>query len=309
VPLWPIHRENRVKRVILATYQAASGGGAAAMDELVESTRANLEGRHFEPKVLPHPYAFNLFSHNTAIDPETGYNDEETKVIQETRLYDPDKNETRPMRSKEDAQDYRYFPEPDLPPLLVDSEWLQDVRHFDIINLFASRSAELDRRPALQSDSTARYPAGRSLRLAFRQRFPAQPAKLVIGVTQPTGGSGVRGVTVLPHDSFSGSAARFVFAENLQRLEDLDTRRTNRVGTEVIALRKELAKAPPCALEERKEARKLTGLLQRRLRFVARRLLLPILRRLPRPPRRYRRCDPRLDATLQPHDRRGRHPL
>ena len=35
--------------------------------------------------MLPHPYAFNLFSHNTAIDPETGYNDEETKVIKETR--------------------------------------------------------------------------------------------------------------------------------------------------------------------------------------------------------------------------------
>ena len=85
VPLWPIHRKNRIKRVILSTYQAASGGGAAAMDELVQSTRASLEGRTHPPKVLPHPYAFNLFSHNTAIDPETGYNDEETKVIRETR--------------------------------------------------------------------------------------------------------------------------------------------------------------------------------------------------------------------------------
>ncbi len=85
VPLWPIHRENRIKRVIIATYQAASGGGAAAMDELVESTRAHLEGRDYQPKVLPHPYAFNLFNHNTTIDPATGYNDEETKVIKETR--------------------------------------------------------------------------------------------------------------------------------------------------------------------------------------------------------------------------------
>ena len=76
---------NRIKRVILSTYQAASGGGAAAMQELVESTRANLDGQAFQPKVMPHPYAFNLFSHNTAIDPETGYNDEETKVIKETR--------------------------------------------------------------------------------------------------------------------------------------------------------------------------------------------------------------------------------
>jgi aspartate-semialdehyde dehydrogenase len=85
VPLWPIHKANRIKRVILSTYQAASGAGAAAMEELVESTRASLDGRPFTPKVIPHPYAFNVFSHNTAIDPDTGYNDEETKVIKETR--------------------------------------------------------------------------------------------------------------------------------------------------------------------------------------------------------------------------------
>jgi aspartate-semialdehyde dehydrogenase len=85
VPLWPIHRQNRIKRMIVSTYQAASGAGAAAMDELVESTRAYLDGRPFTPKVIPLPYAFNVFSHNTAIDPETGYNDEETKVINETR--------------------------------------------------------------------------------------------------------------------------------------------------------------------------------------------------------------------------------
>ena len=71
--------------MIISTYQAASGAGAAAMEELVESTRANLDGQAITPKVMPHPYAFNLFNHNTAIDPETGYNDEETKVIKETR--------------------------------------------------------------------------------------------------------------------------------------------------------------------------------------------------------------------------------
>jgi aspartate-semialdehyde dehydrogenase len=85
MPLWPIHRVNRIKRVIISTYQAASGGGAAAMQELVESTRASLDGQAFGPTVLPHPYAFNLFSHNTPIDPETGYNEEESKVIKETR--------------------------------------------------------------------------------------------------------------------------------------------------------------------------------------------------------------------------------
>ena len=85
VPLWPIHRKNRVKRLVIATYQAASGAGAAAMRELEDATRAYLNGLPFQQKVLPHPYAFNLFSHNTAIDPDTGYNGEETKVIQETR--------------------------------------------------------------------------------------------------------------------------------------------------------------------------------------------------------------------------------
>jgi len=49
-------------------------------------------------------------------------------VVQETRLYDPDRGETRPMRSKEDAQDYRYFPDPDLPPLVIDDAWIERVR-------------------------------------------------------------------------------------------------------------------------------------------------------------------------------------
>jgi aspartate-semialdehyde dehydrogenase len=85
VPLWPIHQKNPIKRLIISTYQAASGAGAAAMQELVDSTRAYLDGKPFTPKVMPHPYAFNVFNHNTAIDPETGYNDEETKVIRETK--------------------------------------------------------------------------------------------------------------------------------------------------------------------------------------------------------------------------------
>jgi aspartate-semialdehyde dehydrogenase len=84
-PLWPIHKANRIERLIVSTYQAASGGGAAAMEELRESTRAYLEGREYAHKVLPHPYAFNRFSHNTRVDPVSGYNEEETKVREETR--------------------------------------------------------------------------------------------------------------------------------------------------------------------------------------------------------------------------------
>jgi aspartate-semialdehyde dehydrogenase len=85
VPLWPIHRQNRIKRLILSTYQAASGAGAAAMEELLQSTRASLAGESYQPKVLPHPYAFNVFNHDTKVDSETGYNEEETKVIRESR--------------------------------------------------------------------------------------------------------------------------------------------------------------------------------------------------------------------------------
>jgi aspartate-semialdehyde dehydrogenase len=83
--LWPIHRRNRIERLVLATYQAASGAGAAAMEELCAATRAHLDGRSFRQKVLPHPYAFNVFSHDTRIDPVTGYNEEEAKIMSEAR--------------------------------------------------------------------------------------------------------------------------------------------------------------------------------------------------------------------------------
>ncbi len=83
-PLWPIHKINRIQRMIVSSYQAASGAGAAAMEELRESTRAYLEGREYKNTVLPHPYAFNLFSHNSKIDPSNGYNEEEIKVMRET---------------------------------------------------------------------------------------------------------------------------------------------------------------------------------------------------------------------------------
>jgi aspartate-semialdehyde dehydrogenase len=84
-PLWPIHQANRIVRLVIASYQSASGAGAAAMEELRESTRAYLEGRAYQQRVLPHPYAFNVFSHNARIDPATGYNEEEIKVREETR--------------------------------------------------------------------------------------------------------------------------------------------------------------------------------------------------------------------------------
>jgi len=55
-------------------------------------------------------------------------NEDGGTVVQETRLYDPDRDETRSMRSKEDAMDYRYFPDPDLLPLEISKEWIERVR-------------------------------------------------------------------------------------------------------------------------------------------------------------------------------------
>lgn len=49
------------------------------------------------------------------------------RLVQETRLYDPDRDETRTMRTKEDADDYRYFPDPDLPPLVISPGWIKEI--------------------------------------------------------------------------------------------------------------------------------------------------------------------------------------
>ncbi len=85
VALAPLHRVHPIKRLQIATYQSASGAGAAAMEELRQATSAALEGRAFDHKVLPHPYAFNLFSHNADIEADSGYNGEELKAAAETR--------------------------------------------------------------------------------------------------------------------------------------------------------------------------------------------------------------------------------
>jgi aspartate-semialdehyde dehydrogenase len=84
VPVWPLHKVNPVRRIIVSTYQAASGAGRPAMEELEETTRAWAEGRTVEPKVLPYSLAMNLFCHNSPIG-ENGYNQEEMKMTNETR--------------------------------------------------------------------------------------------------------------------------------------------------------------------------------------------------------------------------------
>lgn len=83
MPIFPLHQKYPIKKIVVSTYQAASGGGWEAMEELRLATQAYLKGEKFSPNVLPHPYGFNLFSHNSAID-EKGYNEEEMKMVQET---------------------------------------------------------------------------------------------------------------------------------------------------------------------------------------------------------------------------------
>jgi aspartate-semialdehyde dehydrogenase len=84
VPLWPLHTRHRVRRIVVSTYQAISGAGAKAMEELEAQTRDVLAGKAAVPRELPYQIAFNLFSHNTAIGTD-GYCEEETKMIRETR--------------------------------------------------------------------------------------------------------------------------------------------------------------------------------------------------------------------------------
>ncbi|KAG9129449.1 hypothetical protein Leryth_013045 [Lithospermum erythrorhizon] len=80
----PLHRRAKVTRMVVSTYQAASGAGAAAMEELLQQTREVLEGQEPTCEIFNQQYAFNLFSHNAPIM-SNGYNEEEMKLVKETR--------------------------------------------------------------------------------------------------------------------------------------------------------------------------------------------------------------------------------
>jgi aspartate-semialdehyde dehydrogenase len=82
--IWPIHQAAGIRKVVVSTYQSASGAGAAAMQELEDQVQEHVAGKEITRKVFPHQIAFNLFSHNTKMA-ENGYNEEENKVIEETR--------------------------------------------------------------------------------------------------------------------------------------------------------------------------------------------------------------------------------
>ena len=84
VAVYPLHKAKKVRRLIASTYQAASGGGAPAMQELIDQSRAVLEGKPVEVKVMAQRIAFNLFPHIDSFK-ENGYTKEEIKMVNETK--------------------------------------------------------------------------------------------------------------------------------------------------------------------------------------------------------------------------------
>jgi aspartate-semialdehyde dehydrogenase len=82
--LAPLHRAFGIKHTFIASYQAASGAGKIAMEELKQETAAYLAGKDFARTVIPYPYAFNCFIHNTRLN-ANGYVEEELKVINELK--------------------------------------------------------------------------------------------------------------------------------------------------------------------------------------------------------------------------------
>eukprot|EP00295_Goniomonas_pacifica_P049195 CAMPEP_0175909008 /NCGR_PEP_ID=MMETSP0108-20121206/6887_1 /TAXON_ID=195067 ORGANISM="Goniomonas pacifica, Strain CCMP1869" /NCGR_SAMPLE_ID=MMETSP0108 /ASSEMBLY_ACC=CAM_ASM_000204 /LENGTH=354 /DNA_ID=CAMNT_0017231071 /DNA_START=9 /DNA_END=1074 /DNA_ORIENTATION=+ len=92
VAVWPLYQKNKVTRVIASTYQAASGAGATAMEELETQARDWVAGKPLTQEFWGRQYMWNVFSHNSDIDPSNGYCEEEIKMTNETRKIFNDPN-------------------------------------------------------------------------------------------------------------------------------------------------------------------------------------------------------------------------
>jgi aspartyl-tRNA(Asn)/glutamyl-tRNA(Gln) amidotransferase subunit B len=95
-------------------------------------------------------------------------------VVQETRLYDADRDETRSMRSKEDAHDYRYFPDPDLPPLVISATWIDEVRA-TMPELPADKRARFETQYGLSAYDAAQLTTSRAMADYFEAVAKALP--------------------------------------------------------------------------------------------------------------------------------------
>jgi aspartate-semialdehyde dehydrogenase len=84
VAIYPLHKVQPIQRIVVATYQSASGAGARAMAEVEAQTQAILNGETPQAEILPYPLAFNLFPHNSPLD-DNHYCQEEMKMVNETR--------------------------------------------------------------------------------------------------------------------------------------------------------------------------------------------------------------------------------
>ncbi|MEL6908959.1 MAG: aspartate-semialdehyde dehydrogenase [Cyanobacteria bacterium J06629_2] len=84
VAIYPLHQVQKIKRIVVSTYQSASGAGARAMAEAKTQAQDILNGQEPQAEVLPYPIAFNLFPHNSPLN-EQGYCEEEMKMVNETR--------------------------------------------------------------------------------------------------------------------------------------------------------------------------------------------------------------------------------
>jgi aspartate-semialdehyde dehydrogenase len=82
--VWPLHQVQPVQRLVVSTYQSASGAGARAMEEVKQQAQAILAGETPPTESFPYPLAFNLFPHNTPLN-DQGYCQEEMKMVNETR--------------------------------------------------------------------------------------------------------------------------------------------------------------------------------------------------------------------------------
>jgi aspartate-semialdehyde dehydrogenase len=84
VAIYPLHQVQPIQRIVVSTYQSASGAGARAMEEVKVQSQAMLNGEPAIPEILPYPLAFNLFPHNSPMT-ENSYCEEEMKMVNETR--------------------------------------------------------------------------------------------------------------------------------------------------------------------------------------------------------------------------------
>ena len=84
VAIYPLHQVQPIQRIVVATYQSASGAGTRAMEEMKAQAQAILNGQEPVAEIFPYPLAFNLFPHNSKLN-EQGYCEEEMKMVNETR--------------------------------------------------------------------------------------------------------------------------------------------------------------------------------------------------------------------------------